>query len=148
MSAFLETLFPGLRTTAYRVTSPPTGDYNCIAWAAGDTSNWWWPINDPSDTPRYWPGEVPREETMAAFLAVFAGLGYTVCESEIREIGYEKVALFVSQQRAPTHAARQLPDGLWTSKLGRGEDIEHELRALEGDIYGTVVGLLKRPWAS
>jgi hypothetical protein len=144
MNALLETLFLGLRTTAYRVTSPQSGEYNCIAWVVGDTANWWWPVNEPADTLRFWPGEVPREETMAAFLAVFSGLGYTVCDSEGREIGYEKVALFAGPQGVPAHAVRQLPSGLWTSKLGKGEDIEHELRALEGEIYGTVVLLLKR----
>jgi hypothetical protein len=31
----LEDIFPGLRTTAYQVTSPKDSIYNCIAWAAG-----------------------------------------------------------------------------------------------------------------
>ena len=44
----------------------------------------------------------------------------------------------------PTHAARQLRSGRWTSKLGQAEDIEHELRALEGAIHGAVVLILKR----
>ncbi|MCI0637958.1 MAG: hypothetical protein L0Y72_23715 [Gemmataceae bacterium] len=38
----------------------------------------------------------------------------------------------------PTHAARQLPTGRWSSKLGPSEDIEHDLHALEGEIYGTI----------
>ena len=45
----------------------------------------------------------------------------------------------------PTHAARQMPSGRWTSKLGFREDIEHDLHAVSGDLYGTVVLLLKRP---
>ena len=47
----------------------------------------------------------------------------------------------------PTHAARQLADGRWSSKLGRREDIEHVLDALagvDGDEYGQVVQVLKR----
>jgi hypothetical protein len=39
----LEDVFPGLQGTAYRVTSPADRGYNCIAWAAGVTDDWWWP---------------------------------------------------------------------------------------------------------
>jgi hypothetical protein len=35
----------------------------------------------------------------------------------------------------PTHAARQLPSGRWTSKLVLREDIEHDLHALSGEAY-------------
>jgi hypothetical protein len=45
------------------------------------------------------------------------------------------------------HAARQLPSGRWTSKIGVLEDIEHSLRDLEGDEYGTATVLMKRPAA-
>ncbi len=43
-----------------------------------------------------------------------------------------------------TRAARQLPNGKWTSKLGRWQDIEHELDGLVGEMYGTVKQILKR----
>jgi len=46
---------------------------------------------------------------------------------------------------APTHAARQLPSGRWSSKLGPMEDIEHELQDVTGSVYGSVVLVLKRP---
>src|SRR5439155_1575216 len=39
----LEQLFPGLRAAPYREMSLRTHRYNCIAWAAGDDANWWWP---------------------------------------------------------------------------------------------------------
>ena len=41
-------------------------------------------------------------------------------------------------------AAGRLPSGKWTSKLGSLEDIEHELRDLEGRHYGRVQLILKR----
>jgi hypothetical protein len=44
----------------------------------------------------------------------------------------------------PTHAARPLSSGRWVSKLGRAEDIEHELNALAGDLYGVVALVLQR----
>ena len=88
---------------------------------------------------------VANEGTVDAFLAAFASVGYLPCDSEIAGPGYEKVALFASPDGVPTHAARQLPGGRWTSKLGRLEDIEHGLRDIEGEIYGTVVLVLRRP---
>src|SRR5262245_26433492 len=113
----LESLFPRLRRAAYRVTSPPDKDYNCIAWAAGDTTRWWWPDDDPDNDAIHWPTDVQRAESLMAFVAAFASLGYVACDSEALESGFEKVALFADAAGIPTHAARQLPNGLWTSKL-------------------------------
>ena len=140
----IEARFPGLRTSSYQVTSPATLDYNCIAWAAGDMARWWWPDRDADDAAAFWPPSVPVEETIDAFAMAFATLGYAPTLDEDLEPGFEKVALFASGG-APTHAARQLASGRWTSKLGRSEDIEHELHAVGGDAYGSVVLVLKRP---
>ncbi len=139
--AQLEVIFPGLRTASYRVTSAATEKYNCIAWAAGDTERWWWPAQA---TAIFWPTGVPREQTREAFLAAFTSLGYAVCDVEGPEEGGEKIALFADADGLPTHAARQLPSGRWTSKLGRSEDIEHDLHDLEGVIYGAVLLIMKR----
>ena len=142
MVDYLQALFPGLATTTFHVTSPPDPDYNCIAWAAGDTTIWWWPLENPLG---YWPPGVPRERTLKAFTAALATRGYGLCSGEELEQNWEKAVLFADASGLPTHAARQLPTGRWTSKLGEREDIEHELRALEGDIYGTVALVMKRP---
>lgn len=91
----------------------------------------------------YWPPGVPREETVEAFSAAFATLGYSPTADPSHESGVEKVALFANT--APTHAARQLPSGKWTSKLGQAEDIEHLLTGLTGVVYGRVVIVLGRP---
>ncbi len=138
-----EGLFPGLAGGDYRVTSPPNPDYNCIAWAAGATGAWWWPGQDVQK--EYWPAGVPRERTRDAFVAAFAVVGYALCDGDGLEPGYEKIALFADTEGRPTHAARQLvPSGRWTSKLGKREDIEHNLRDLEGGLYGSVVLIMKR----
>ena len=63
------------------------------------------------------------------------------------EPGSEKVVIFVDNEGLPTHAARQLTDGSWTSKLGSWQDNQHQhLQALAGtaSIYG-VVALIMRP---
>jgi len=138
----LDLLFPDLQRNGYQITSPRDREYNCIAWAAGDTTRWWWP--DPAEE-GYWPAAAPVQETLVAFVAAFATLGFGRTDSETLEPGVEKVALFAKDGVKPTHAARQLPSGRWTSKMGRSEDIEHDLRDLEGDVYGAVVVVLQRP---
>jgi hypothetical protein len=82
---------------------------------------------------------------VAAFVAAFTVLAYAPCENATLEVGYEKVAFFANLDNTPTHGARQLADGIWTSKLGRSEDIEHPLHALDGAVYGHVVQVMKRP---
>ena len=126
-------------------SSPAEVRYNCIAWAAGVSSIWWWPVFDPVQETCTWPANAPRELTLPAFVAAFATLGYVPCEDETLEPDVERVAQFAGADSMPTHAARQTSDGNWTSKLGKKEDIEHPLRAIEGDVYGTVVQILKRP---
>lgn len=112
-----------------------------MAWAAWETDRWWWP--DAAGV-AYWPPTAPREETLKAFEGAYSTLGYRRCDSRDLEAGYEKIAVFVDASGTPTHAARQLPNGRWTSKCGRLEDIEHELDGLTGVPYGEVVMLLKR----
>ena len=136
--------FPKLHSLNHRVTSPCKNRYNCIAWAAGSADRWWWPTKFA-----FWPPGVPREETLSAFLAAFATLGYAECQDGAMEEGYEKVALFARHDDegriAPTHAAKQLADGRWTSKLGALEDIEHmEPEDVNGPLYGTPIRFMRR----
>ena len=136
----LEAIFPKLVDSHYTTTSSPTQDYNCIAWAAGDDQRWWWP--DVAGV-RYWPPNIRRDESLAAFHSMFESFGYALCVDEKHESGYERVAIFVNDD-GPQHASRQLANGRWTSKLGELDDIEHDLRDLEGTEYGTVVAIMKR----
>ena len=139
----LEEIFPGLAKGGYVINSPRANNYNCIAWAAGDTSKWWWPA--PEGEEAFWPSGVARAESLPAFRDAFATLGYSECSGDDVEPGFEKVALFANDQGVPLHAARQLPNGRWTSKLGELEDIEHVLHDLTGSAYGAVVLLMRRP---
>ena len=135
---------PHLNSTNHQVTSPRKNRYNCIAWAAGCDDRWWWPANN-----YYWPQGVPRQVTLDAFAAAFETLGYERCASSSAQAGYEKVAIYAKSDNGvlvPTHAARQLPDGSWTSKLGALEDIEHhQPDDVNGPIYGRVALFLRRP---
>lgn len=135
----LRHLLPSLTLENHRVTSPATWDYNCIAWAVGVTNAWWWPVPG-----RFWPAEVPRTETLEAFLAALGTRGFAPCSSSVAEDGREKVALY-SLAGVPTHAARQLTNGWWTSKLGPSIDIEHAtVEAVAGGVYGEPVAFVSR----
>jgi hypothetical protein len=56
---------------------------------------------------------------------VFAGLGYEQCDDSSVEAGCQKVALYETQD-VWTHAATQMPNGAWRSKMGEGPVIEHQ----------------------
>lgn len=137
----LLTPFPNLENTHFVVTSPKDISYNCIAWAAEENDRWWWP--DPMFI-GFWPDSVSREVTLKAFIKAFGLLGYSPCANGDYEDGCEKVALFLDDEKIPTHMARQLDSGKWTSKLGLLKDIEHDLTGVEGKEYGKVAQFLKR----
>ena len=134
--------FPHLTEMNHRITSPPSPDYNCIAWSTGDSSRWWQPGV-------YWPVDaLPNECSVGTLAMAFAALGFQDCGNASLESGFEKVALY-GESEFYTHAARQLPTGRWTSKLGRSEDIEHDTPdVLAGGLYGSVIRFMKRRLAT
>lgn len=131
LSTPLTRAFPKLVSEGYEIICPPSDAYNCIAYAAGDTSQIW-----DDDQPNYWPPGVERSPTIDGLVAVFRRLGFKRCRSNRLEAGYQKVALY-SQQGNWTHAALQMPNGLWRSKMGAGELIEHQSPlSISGPEYG------------
>lgn len=142
----LETAFPHLRTRgSYSIESPFDEAYNCIAFAAGDTTIYWWPPGEARSGDVYWPDDVPNEVTLEAFVTAFASLGYEPCVDGEVEAGYEKIALYATHG-VPKHATRQDPaTGHWMSKLGDHVDISHQrVDSLEGGLYGDVCRYMKR----
>jgi hypothetical protein len=102
------------------ITSPKNINYNCIAWAADEDTRW----GDPSYD-YFWPENISRDNTLESFIAAYETLGYERCNNEKLELGFKKIAIYIKDKK-PTHAARQLPNGNWTSKLGASFDIEHK----------------------
>jgi len=149
--------FKKLTPATCEITSPVSGRYNCIAHAALDCRRKWWPNRylPQARKHRYWPDSVDSVRTVKAFIETFEIEGFRECADGSLEPGYEKLALYVSPiptidnplpNDAPTHMARQLPCGKWTSKLGQEQDIVHDLpEGLEGDDYGALWKYLKRP---
>jgi len=142
-------VFENIRLGGFKCTSDRTDNlknfgYNCIAWAAGKQDSWWWPDGDPTS---FWPIPLDKTdpESLFQFIKAFEQEGYVTCENEEFENGFEKVAFFFLNGEV-THAARMLPSGAWTSKLGKGEDIEHTtLGEIEGKAYGSAKAFMKRP---
>lgn len=136
--------FPRLTPDNHRITSPATTVYNCVAWAAEDVEHWWQPGI-------YWlPPDWPDDDFgLGALEQVFRQLGYATCDTGPGlEPGFVKVALY-GTGLTYAHAARQLPNGKWTSKLGKGEDIEHDgPEDIAGGLYGEVKEIMMKPAAA
>lgn len=128
----------------YRKTSDATLDYNCLAWAVENNQKWF----DPQRfcLGYYWPNGVDREWNMTAILQILGLYGYTErSDNDHIEDGYIKIAVYADESGVPTHFARQLANGKWTSKAGELIDFEHEnLTCLECDDYGTVERILRK----
>jgi len=88
---------------------------------------------------------------MDAFVKAFEAKGYALCYSSAQEAGIEKVAIYGITNPAdgttiPTHAARQLESGKWTSKLGPFEDVSHNAAEdVNGPAYGRAIYFMSRP---
>ena len=146
----LRRLFPKLFGGRYGVTSDRTKRYNCIAWALGHDDAWWEASPDG-----YWPEGVRGDGTVEAVIELFQSFGFT-CTS-IGDVSPEKGVLKVAiygDAEGYTHVARQLPNGRWTSKIGKLQDIEHDtpdaLTSAIGRIgtdddqaYGSVVQIMR-----
>lgn len=150
--------YPQLRSHGYKVSSETTDDkpvkYNCVAFAAGGDTKFWWepstfnskPVKRPG---RFWPDGIDTDDSIETYVKVFESLGYSVCKNEIRDcikvdLLYEKVIIYGYPERAFSHVAYQLYFG-WVSKLGDWQDIKHKtFNGLEGDYYGNVAVVMKR----
>jgi hypothetical protein len=118
----LRRLFPKLFGGQYGLTSGRTKRYNCIAWALGQNDAWW-----EASLDGYWPKGIPDDGSVQAAIQLFESFGFAC--THLGDVGFEigvlKVAIY-GDGGSYTHAARQLPSGRWTSKIGRLQDIEHD----------------------
>ena len=142
-----ERWYPNLVKRGYQKTSEEDANYNCIGWALGYSDQWWEPGKNESW--HVWPNDDPDQD-FSNYVAAAKSEGFVECTSDAVESGFEKIALYIAQNGTGSHAARQLPSGKWTSKMGENEDIEHNtLDALEGARgyigYWKVKQLMKRP---
>lgn len=95
----------------------------------------------------YWPPGALRvndNDNIDALKRAFAQIGFEECATGDWEPGYRKVALYVTANDDWSHAAIQVQDGQWQSKLGNSFDIQHKTpQCLEGPAYGTVACFMR-----
>ena len=138
--------FPGLRYDGgFSITSPEDADYNCIAWAFGRKDCWMWP-DEERDGVDVWPQGCEGDASIRTFIDAYRKQGYDVCDDDSYVTGTEKIALYAyPDSEECTHAARQLTNGMWTSKLGPSFDISHgSPYTIQGRLYGQVVCIMQR----
>ena len=71
-------------------------------------------------------------------------LGYEQSDRSDTEVGYQRVALYEVNGEMK-HAALQMPNGRWRSKIGKGPVIEDSSPELLADgIYGTPTTIMRR----
>lgn len=137
--------FPNLQNdNAFKITSPNTEEYNCISWATQKHVWYWPPLGKELEEDEYWPNSIDDDTQIETFIKAMMTENFTMCSNGDIEEGYTKIALY-AKKGCCTHAARQLPNGLWTSKLGYWHDIQHSSpQSLEGDMYGKVYCYMKK----
>ncbi|MEN6455407.1 MAG: hypothetical protein ABFD10_14215 [Prolixibacteraceae bacterium] len=142
--------FPKLSQDKYfKVTSKATSVYNCIAWAYKIDNRWMWPNTGEYlflDGVHYWPSDEVMDCDVSNFIEAFRLKGYECCENCDFEPEFRKIALYVKPGTTEcTHAARELSNGCWTSKLGPSNDIQHGTPdTIENDDYGKVYCFMKK----
>jgi len=132
--------FPALTGTEYDL-SDEDFNYNCLAYALGDLSNWWEP---PKGLGQYWPPGYPNDVSVQTAESIIKDHGFTVDCDAASTPETDAIAIY-AEGNEWTHFAK-FSSGSWSCKLGEGHDvmgvtIEH----LEGTLYGRVVKILSRP---
>jgi hypothetical protein len=121
----------------FEVLAAATESYNCISWSVGSMSSWYWPRD---------------AATLDVFDAVYAHYGFRRVAGLDYKLaaGQDKVVLYARRDGEGgvelTHAARQLADGSWSSKLGSLPLIRHlHPDDVAGPAYGVPYVLYVRP---
>jgi hypothetical protein len=93
----IESTFPRLRREGYRITSSESTDYNCFAWAAHDSQNWWSPVDGFG---YHWPRGVTKTLKLESFVELYQRqYDCQICDSHRLEPGFEKIAIYVNDQK-------------------------------------------------
>jgi hypothetical protein len=136
----LEREFPGLVGTAFRIVSPKDKRYNCHAYAVRDVDRW---HDHNRVSPLQWPHGVSTAGDIESYKARYHHYGFDESDG-VYDAGFEQVAVFGAKDDSVLHSARQVDANRWVSKLGKGQDIEHDLHALQGKLYGEVLFYMKK----
>lgn len=127
--------------------------YNCVSHTINvDQFNVWPQENDKSfymntvGTISFWPKELPINKSLNNFLNFYQIFGYKEISDETLDKSVRKIAIFCKEGTdLVSHVSLMRGENLWSSKLGYGPLIFHQLHSLEGKEYGEVKCIIKRP---
>lgn len=124
----------------FRLMSPFTYQYNCIAFAIGMQDRW----VDPANLPWHWWPPVAKGITVDHLVKVFQYFGFEDCgiDDSIDE-KYDKIAIYQNAGHW-THAARIIADGIYHSKFGASYDGVHSRVDVLQAQYGDVAIIMRR----
>jgi hypothetical protein len=132
--------FPSLIGLAFEL-SDEDFNYNCLAYALGDTANWWEPPMAPG---QYWPPGFSNDVTVATVEKIIRLHGFTREVEAGVDPETDAIAIF-SKGTNWTHFSKY-HKGRRASKLGEGHDVSDvHPQHLEGRLYGTGAKILARP---
>jgi hypothetical protein len=115
-------------------------NYNCLAFVLGDYSNWWEP---PGVFGHYWPPGFSQDISVDTVTSIIKLHGFTVEFNPHETPVTESIAIYAKGDDWEHFA--KYSGGVWKSKIGEDEDIEHSSPdLLEGEFYGYVVKILSR----
>jgi hypothetical protein len=94
----------------------------------------------------WWPTTVATMlYSVRAYEQVYETMSYQPCGNGDFVLGTEKIALYGHDPGECLHVARQLINGMWTSKMGDLADIEHATpQEVEGEKHGRVLAFMER----
>lgn len=136
----LEKWHPKLQNKNYKII--PTKDldkFNCFSFVIDIFDDW------SGSSTKIWHNPNNRYATAKNYIEFYSTYGFQVCDNELFEDGYDKIALY-EKDNFITHACKQF-NNMWRSKLGCNVIIEHELEWLSGTVsenYGEIVAIMKR----
>jgi hypothetical protein len=114
-------------------------EYNCISHTLNINNDISWPF----DNNNYWP--VSRDLTKESFDKFYEFHGFE--KMNLLDFSYEpkyiKVALYTNKG-IPTHAAIQVDEFFWESKIGELGIIKHDLFEIEDNVYGEVTQIYRK----
>lgn len=137
--------FPNINQNNSNVIGHKTRNYNCIAFAFGDQTRWWWP-----DGSHFWPKDCLDPDESESFEKLFRKVGAKITPIDrvdkiAHDPKYVTLAIYADEDGAINHLAVLNEDNTWTSKLGANYLIEHEYDALTQGSYGDIVAIAKIP---
>lgn len=114
-------------------------EYNCISHTLNIDNDICWPYDENN----YWP--VKRELNKESFDSFYEYHGFE--KIDFLDFSYDpkyiKVALYC-KKGIPTHAAIQINENFWESKVGELGIIKHDLFEIENETYGEATQIYRK----